>query len=86
MAHVKAGGSKASQHSQRAGKRLGVKIFGGEVVKNGMIIIRQRGANFHAGLNTKLGKDFTVYATSAGHVSYKIKRGTQYVEVLTTKG
>ncbi|EKD56460.1 MAG: 50S ribosomal protein L27 [uncultured bacterium] len=82
MAHVKAGGSRASQHSQRAGKRLGVKIYGGEKVKNGMIIVRQRGAQFHAGIGTEVGKDFTLYSTADGIVNFKVKKGTQIIEVL----
>ena len=56
MAHVKSGGA-TNQHHQRSGKRLGVKIFGGQEIKNGQIIIRQRGAKFHAGVNTQLGRD-----------------------------
>lgn len=80
MAHVKAGG-KARQHSQRAGKRLGVKIFGGQVVKNGMIIVRQRGAEFHAGNGTRIGRDYTIYAINDGVVKFRTHLGTQYVDV-----
>lgn len=81
MAHVKAGGSKASQHSQRAGKRLGVKLFGGQKVKGGMIIIRQRGAEIHPGVGTEMGRDFTVFATIEGIISFKTKEGVQFVQV-----
>jgi large subunit ribosomal protein L27 len=81
MAHVKAGG-KARQHSQRPGKRLGVKLFGGQIVKAGNIIVRQRGAEFHPGSGTKIGKDFTIYALINGAIHFKSLRGRQYVEVL----
>lgn len=84
MAHVKAGG-KARQHSQRPGKRLGVKKFGGEIVKNGMILVRQRGAEFHPGTGTKMGKDFTVYAISDGTISFRKLKDDQLIEVITQK-
>lgn len=84
MAHVKAGG-KARQHSQRPGKRLGVKKFGGEIVKNGMILVRQRGAEFHPGSGTKMGKDFTVYAISNGTISFRKLKDDQLIEVITQK-
>lgn len=84
MAHVKSGGA-TRQHSQRSGKRLGVKIFGGQTVKAGQIIIRQRGANFHAGDNVELGKDFTAFAVADGKVNFKIRAGKNYVEVVSSK-
>ncbi|KKT35637.1 MAG: 50S ribosomal protein L27 [Candidatus Collierbacteria bacterium GW2011_GWC1_45_47] len=80
MAHVKSGGA-ARQHAQRPGKRLGVKIFGGQEVKTGQIIVRQRGAQFHAGSNTQLGRDFSLYATAPGAVKFKKNKGVSYVEV-----
>lgn len=83
MAHVKAGGAKAHQHSQRPGKRLGVKIFGGQTVKSGNIIIRQRGAKFHPGVGTDMGKDFTIFATIDGVVKFLTKQGKQYVEIVS---
>jgi len=82
MAHVKAGGAKAHQHSQRAGKRLGVKIFGGQAVKAGNIIVRQRGAKFHAGTGTDMGKDFTIFAIVNGVVKFITKQSKQYVQVI----
>ena len=82
MAHVKAGGSKAHQHSQRPGKRLGVKLFGGQKVKAGNIIVRQRGAKFHAGPGTDLGKDFTIFATIDGVVKFITKQGKQYIQIV----
>jgi len=81
MAHVKSGGA-TRQHAQRPGKRLGVKIFGGQQVKTGQIIVRQRGAKFHAGSNTALGRDFSLYATTPGSVNYKKDKGVSFVEVV----
>lgn len=81
MAHVKSGGA-TRQHAQRPGKRLGVKIFGGQAIKTGQIVARQRGAQFHAGENTKLGRDFTLYATSEGTVKFRKEKGVNYVEVI----
>ena len=70
MAHKKAGGSKARQGGNVAGKRLGVKIFGGSSVKPGQIIVRQRGKTFLPGKNVKLGKDFTIFAIAKGKVEF----------------
>lgn len=81
MAHVKSGGA-TRQHAQRPGKRLGVKIFGGQAIKTGQIVARQRGAKFHAGDNTKLGRDFTLYATSDGTVKFRKDKGVNYAEVI----
>ncbi len=81
MAHVKSGGA-TNQHHQRSGKRLGVKIFGGQEIKNGQIIIRQRGAKFHAGVNTQLGRDFTLYSLSDGHVKFRKLNGVSFVDVI----
>jgi len=82
MAHVKSGGA-ARQHAQRPGKRLGVKIYGGQAVKTGMIIVRQRGAQFHAGDNTQLGRDFSLYATAPGTVNFKKNKGVNFVEIVS---
>ena len=70
MAHKKAGGSSRNGRDS-AGRRLGVKKFGGEHVAPGNIIVRQRGTKFHAGDNVGLGKDHTIFATSEGHVEFK---------------
>lgn len=70
MAHKKAGGSKARQGANVAGKRLGVKVFGGSEVKAGQIIVRQRGRIFIPGKNVKMGKDFTVFAMQPGKVEF----------------
>ena len=81
MAHVKSGGA-TRQHAQRAGKRLGVKIYGSQTVKTGQIIVRQRGADFHAGLNTELGRDFTLFALKEGKVKFGKKLGKTTVSVV----
>jgi large subunit ribosomal protein L27 len=72
MAHKKAGGSTRNGRDSNA-KRLGVKKFGGEVVKAGNIIVRQRGTRFHAGDNVGLGKDHTLFATADGKVVFVTK-------------
>lgn len=82
MAHVKSGGA-TRQHAQRSGKRLGVKIYGGEAIKTGQIIVRQRGAGVHPGVNTEKGRDFTVYATAPGNVKFRKLNGVKYVDVVT---
>lgn len=70
MAHKKAGGSSRNGRDS-AGRRLGVKKFGGEHVVPGNIIIRQRGTKFHPGTNVGIGKDHTIFATTEGHVEFK---------------
>ncbi len=70
MAHKKAGGSTRNGRDSES-KRLGVKKFGGESVIAGNIIIRQRGTQYHAGLNVGLGKDHTIYALAEGTVHFR---------------
>ena len=70
MAHKKATGSRATQKSNRKGKRLGVKKFGGQVVRSGNIIVRQRGRVFKSGDGSMMGKDFTVFAVKDGTVQF----------------
>ncbi|GIW70006.1 MAG: 50S ribosomal protein L27 [Patescibacteria group bacterium] len=70
MAHKKAGGSKARQGGNVAGKRLGVKVFGGAHVKAGSIIVRQRGRTFVAGKNTEMAKDFSIFSRVDGTVKF----------------
>ena len=72
MAHKKAGGSTRNGRDS-AGRRLGVKKFGGEVVVPGNIIIRQRGTKYHPGENVSIGKDHTIFAIKEGVVSFKKK-------------
>ncbi|MBS4083665.1 MAG: 50S ribosomal protein L27 [Rhizobiales bacterium] len=72
MAHKKAGGSSRNGRDS-AGKRLGVKRFGGEAVLAGNIIVRQRGTKVHAGANVGIGKDHTLFALTDGIVQFKAK-------------
>ncbi|MBI5356144.1 50S ribosomal protein L27 [Candidatus Collierbacteria bacterium] len=82
MAHTKAGG-KTRQHKQRAGKRLGVKKFGGEKISNGQIILRQRGMTVHPGKNVSSGGDYTLFAKASGKVEFLTKKGKSLVAVTT---
>jgi large subunit ribosomal protein L27 len=81
MAHKKAGGSTRNGRDSNA-KRLGVKRFGGEIVKAGSIIVRQRGTRFHAGDNVGCGKDHTLFATAEGRVSF-VTRGASNRKFVT---
>ena len=74
MAHKKAGGS-SSNGRDSAGRRLGVKKFGGEAVIPGNIIVRQRGTKFHPGSNVGMGKDHTLLALTDGKVAFTRKTG-----------
>ena len=71
MAHKKAGGSTRNGRDT-AGKRLGVKKYGGEVVKAGNIIVRQRGTKIKPGLNVGLGRDHTIFALIDGNVQFSL--------------
>lgn len=83
MAHKKAGGSTRNGRDSQS-KRLGVKKFGGQFVRAGNIIVRQRGSRFRAGRNVGCGRDYTLFATADGHVQFqqkgKLKR--KYVAVV----
>lgn len=83
MAHVK-GSGKVRQQSQakRHGKRLGLKKFGGEIVKTGHIILRQRGAVYKAGEGVGMGKDHTIFAMQDGTVEYGKRHGKTIVNVV----
>ncbi len=83
MAHKKAGGSTRNGRDSIS-KRLGVKRFGGEVVKAGNIIVRQRGTRFHPGVNVGLGKDDTLFAKADGRVTFEVKGplSRKYVSVV----
>jgi len=72
MAHKKAGGSTRNGRDSQS-KRLGVKVFGGQQINAGGIIIRQRGTKFHAGRNVGIGKDHTLFALSDGVVQFEVK-------------
>ncbi len=83
MAHKKAGGSTRNGRDSIS-KRLGVKRFGGEVVRAGNIIVRQRGTHFHPGDNVGCGKDHTLFAKADGKVVFEVKgpRKRKYVSVV----
>ena len=82
MAHKKAGGSSRNGRDS-AGRRLGVKKFGGEPVIGGNIIVRQRGTKVYAGANVGMGKDHTLFALTAGNVKFHEGRlGRKYVSVV----
>lgn len=83
MAHKKAGGSSRNGRDSES-KRLGVKIFGGEEVVAGNILVRQRGTVFHAGPNVGVGRDHTLFAKSDGTVVFRKKgpKNRQFVSVV----
>lgn len=72
MAHKKAGGSTRNGRDSQS-KRLGVKIFGGENVRAGNILVRQRGTKFHPGTNVLCGRDHTLFATADGKVVFETR-------------
>ncbi len=83
MAHKKGQGSSRNGRDSE-GKRLGVKKFGGQFVKAGNIIVRQRGTKHHPDKNVGMGKDFTLFALIDGYVFFEKKRNDRsYVSVLT---
>ena len=86
MAHKKAGGSSRNGRDSES-KRLGVKHFGGEQVRAGYILVRQRGTKFHPGTNVGCGKDYTLFAKADGQVVFEtkgpLKRKTVSVRPLT---
>ena len=72
MAHKKGGGSTRNGRDSKP-KMLGVKMYGGQLVSPGAIIVRQRGTKFHPGTNVGIGKDHTLFALTDGHVSFTTK-------------
>jgi len=81
MAHKKAGGSSRNGRDS-AGRRLGVKKFGDELVIPGNILVRQRGTKWHPGANVGIGRDHTLFATAQGHVKFDTgKQGRAFVSV-----
>ncbi len=84
MAHKKAGGSTRNGRDSES-KRLGVKCFGGEAVKAGNIIIRQRGTKVHPGINVGMGKDHTLFAKGDGFIKFEQKgpKNRKYVNVVS---
>lgn len=85
MAHKKAGGSSRNGRDSES-KRLGVKRFGGEMVKAGNILVRQRGTKFHPGVNVGCGTDHTLFAKAGGMVAF-VKKGPKnrtFVDVVAS--
>jgi large subunit ribosomal protein L27 len=81
MAHKKAGGSSRNGRDS-AGRRLGVKKFGGEIVVPGAIIVRQRGTKYHPGSHVGIGRDHTIFATAEGSVKFHSGvKGRTYISV-----
>ncbi|MCH7951387.1 50S ribosomal protein L27 [Patescibacteria group bacterium] len=80
MAKAKQSG-KATQRTTRPGKRLGVKIFGGQKVKTGMIIVRQKGSKYHPSQGVGMGRDHTLFALKDGVVEFKVRRGRRIIMV-----
>jgi large subunit ribosomal protein L27 len=82
MAHKKAGGSSRNGRDSES-KRLGVKVFGGQRINAGGIIVRQRGTKFHNGVNVGCGRDHTLFALSDGVVKFEVKgpKNRKYVRV-----
>lgn len=81
MAHKKAGGSTRNGRDSES-KRLGVKRFGGEAVRAGSIIVRQRGSKMHPGDNVGMGRDYTIYAKADGKVEFRPRRGRTVVNIV----
>ncbi len=82
MAHKKAGGSTRNGRDSQS-KRLGIKKYGGQAVKAGNILVRQRGTRFHPGTNVGCGRDHTLFATADGTVCFSVRGplGRKYVDV-----
>ena len=84
MAHKKGASSSRNGRDSNA-QRLGVKRFGGEFVKAGEIIVRQRGTHFHPGVNVGRGKDDTLFALSAGNVQFGTRRDRKVIDIVTVE-
>lgn len=85
MSHKKGGGSSSNGRDSNS-KRLGVKKYGGEVVRNGNIIVRQRGTHFKPGNNVRVGGDYTIYSLIDGEVKFETKHGRKLISVYPTEG
>jgi large subunit ribosomal protein L27 len=85
MAHKKAGGSSRNGRDSNS-QRLGVKRFGGETVRAGNILVRQRGTAFHPGRNVGMGRDFTLFALVDGEVGFRqVRKDRKCVDVVAAK-
>ncbi len=83
MSKTKAGGSSRNGRESHA-KRLGPKVFDGQFVQPGAILVRQRGTRIHPGVNVRRGSDDTLYAVSAGTVKYAVRNNRRLVDVLSS--
>ena len=81
MAHKKGVGSSRNGRDSNS-QRLGIKVYGGQTVTGGSIIVRQRGSRFWPGLNVGIGKDDTIFAKTAGKVEFSTRRGRGTVNVV----
>jgi large subunit ribosomal protein L27 len=81
VAHKKGGGT-TRKNRDSAGKRLGVKAYGAQIVKAGNIIVRQRGTKFYPGAGTMLGRDHTIFAIKVGMVKFRQKMGKKFIDVI----
>jgi large subunit ribosomal protein L27 len=84
MAHKKGASSSRNGRDSNA-QRLGVKRFGGQVVKAGEIIVRQRGTHFHPGVNVGRGKDDTLFALTPGAVQFGARRGRKVIDIVAVE-
>ena len=78
----KKGTGSIRQHHARPGKRLGLKLFGGQKVTTGMIICRQKGTRFHPGANVGKVRDFTLFALADGTIKFDTKHGKKFISVI----
>ncbi len=87
MAHKKTASGGVRQGIKTTGRRHGVKRYGGQVVKTGNILVRQKGTNFFPGINVEMGRDHTLYSLADGVVKFRNltgeRRGKQAVDVIT---
>lgn len=81
MAHKKGGGATVKNRDS-SGKRLGVKIYAGQKVSPGNIVIRQRGTKFYPGNGTLLGKDHTIFAQAEGIIRFRTRLGKKFVDIV----
>ncbi len=81
MAQKKSGSASKNGRDSNS-KRLGVKLYEGQIAKPGNIIIRQRGTKFHPGINTDLGNDYTIFATTEGIVKFRKTRTKTFVDII----
>ncbi|ADY13800.1 50S ribosomal protein L27 [Sphaerochaeta globosa] len=82
MAHKKGGGSSRNGRDSNS-QRLGVKRFGGQLVKAGEVLVRQHGTKFHPGQNVGLGSDYTLFAKAEGTVLFHIRNNRKYISIVT---